>query len=188
MGDMKASGRCNGSNVCCGSSLTCRGTKAAMSRWTARWVKDCRGGSAANPVAVAASLNTDVGHHRRSSQHPHPHPSPPRHHEAVLGPFPLIAVLHSCRRRRHPGDRAPHHRAEAGPIAIPLDRTRRRRGHSTDQRVRGAAAEVVWRRRCRPVKGASADVAGGCIFRASFRYASTALMLNVLTNSSSRLW
>lgn len=72
MDDMKASGRCNGSNVCCGSmlvcarrlTLDCRGTKAAMSRW----VKDCRGGSgsAANPVAVAASLNTDVGHHRRS--------------------------------------------------------------------------------------------------------------------------
>jgi IS5 family transposase len=170
VGDMKAScGYCS-SNVCCESMLVgarrwldCRGTRAAMSRWAARWVKDCRGGSAANPVAVAASLNTDVGHHRRSSQHLHPHPSPPRHHEAVLGPFLLVAVLHSfCSKpRRQPGDRAPDHRPEAGPIAIPLDRTRRRRGHSTHQRVRGAAAEAVWRRRCRPIKGASAGVDRG---------------------------
>jgi hypothetical protein len=85
------------------------------------------------------------------------------HHEVVLGLRRLINVLHSfCSSPvRQPRNSASYHRPAAGPVAIPLDRARRRRDNSTHQRIRRKTAKAIRRRRCRQIKSAFAGVGRG---------------------------
>lgn len=140
---------------------------AARDRWSA---------SAARAAPVAASLTS--GHPRRITKSTHLiHRT--SHNEALLGLLSIVAVLHGhCDTANSRTTHSPtHHRAAAGPVAIPLHREPRRRDDQTHQRLWRKATEALWWGRGGQVTSTAASMErrrtclGGCN-----RYASVACL------------